>query len=120
MHFIAMVWIAGRRGIAGQLSVFDMNHLSMAIGPGNEPMMSWISAVSLRLAGVPAFALTTAFACALVISAPAQAGSGKSTQDEVEALTRKAAAIVETRGGRSRARCSTRTVSSNTARSTST
>jgi cytochrome c len=61
-------------------------------------MMSWISALSRRLAEVPAFALTTAFACALVISAPAQAGSGKPTRDEVEALTRKAAAIVETQG----------------------
>ena len=93
-----MIWIAARRGIAGQLSVLHANHLSVAIGPGNEPMMSWISAMSRRLAGVPAFALTTAFACALVISAPAQAGSGKPTPDEVEALTRKAAAIVETQG----------------------
>jgi hypothetical protein len=93
-----MIWIAARRGIAGQLSVLHANHLSVAIGPGNEPMMSWISAVSRRLAGVSAFALTIAFACALVISAPAQAGSGKPTQDEVEALTRKAATIVETQG----------------------
>src|SRR5687767_12749486 len=93
-----MVWIAARRGIAGQLSVLHANHLSVAIGPGHEPMMSWISAVSRRLAGVSALALATAFACALVISAPAQAGSGKPTPDEVEALTRKAAAIVETQG----------------------
>jgi cytochrome c len=61
-------------------------------------MMSWISTVSRRLARVPAFALMTAFACALVISAPVHAGSGKPTQDEVEALTRKAAAIVESQG----------------------
>ena len=33
-----------------------------------------------------------------MISAPAHAGSGKPTQDEVAALTRKAAAIVETQG----------------------
>jgi signal transduction histidine kinase len=65
-------------------------------------MMSWISAVisvmSRQLAGVPAFALTTAFACALVILAPARADQLKPTQDEVAALTRKAAAIVETQG----------------------
>jgi cytochrome c len=98
MHFVATIWIAACRGIAGQLSVLHANHLSVAIGPGNEPMMSWISTVSRRLARVPAFALMTAFACALVISAPVHAGSGKPTQDEVEALTRKAAAIVESQG----------------------
>jgi hypothetical protein len=94
--------IVACRGIAGQLSVLRANHLSVAIGPGNEPMMSWISTVTStvnrRLAGVPAFALTAAFACALVISAPARADQAKPTQEEVVALTRKAAAIVETQG----------------------
>ena len=61
-------------------------------------MMSWIFTVSRRLAGVPALALTTALACALVVSAPARADHDKPTRDEVVALTRKAAAIVETQG----------------------
>jgi cytochrome c len=61
-------------------------------------MMSWISAVSRRWAGVSVLALTIAFTSALVMQGSAHAGSGKPTRDEVEALTRKAAAIVETQG----------------------
>ena len=68
-----MIWIAARRGIAGQLSVLDAHHLSVAIGLGNEPMMSWISAVSRRLAGVPVLALTLFMALTLMISGPAHA-----------------------------------------------
>jgi signal transduction histidine kinase len=61
-------------------------------------MKSWIFAVSRRLAGIPVLALTRFLAWALVVSGPARAGQVKPTQDEVEALTRKAAAIVETQG----------------------
>ena len=91
----------GSPPVVGLLTSFPFlhaNHLSVAIGPGNEPMMSWISAVSRRWAGVSVLALTIAFASALVMQEPAHAGSGKPTRDEVEALTRKAAAIVETQG----------------------
>jgi cytochrome c len=86
------------RGIAGQLSVLRANHLSATVGPGNEPMMSWISEVSRRLAGVPVLALTVSLVWALVVSGPARADQVRPTQEEVEALTRKAAAIVETQG----------------------
>jgi cytochrome c len=74
------------------------NHLSVAIGPENEPMMSRISTVSRRLAGIPVLVLMIAFASALVVSSSARAETVKPTHEEVAALTRKAAAIVETQG----------------------
>ena len=61
-------------------------------------MMSWISAVSRRLTGVPCLPCTVSLVWALVVSGPARADQVKPTQEEVEALTRKAAAIVETQG----------------------
>ena len=62
-------------------------------------MMSWISAVSRRLTGVPVLALVTvSLVWALVVSGPARADQVKPTQEEVEALSRKAAAGEETQG----------------------
>jgi signal transduction histidine kinase len=60
--------------------------------------MSWISARAWQLIGVPAAALTLFLIGALAISGPAVADPGKPGQDEVAALTRKAAAIIEAQG----------------------
>ena len=60
--------------------------------------MSWMFAISRRLAGVSFLTLTIAFAWALVMPGPTRAESAKPTQDEVVALTRKAVEIIETQG----------------------
>src|SRR3954451_16738914 len=60
--------------------------------------MSWISARARQLIGVPAAALTLFLVWALAISGPTAADPGKPDQDEVTALTRKAAAVIETEG----------------------
>ena len=65
-------------------------------------MISWISALcrrpaSLRAVGLT-MALTTLLTWALAISGPTLADPIKPTRDEVAALTRKAAVIVETQG----------------------
>jgi cytochrome c len=60
--------------------------------------MSWISARARQLIGVPAAALTLFLVWALAISGPTVADPGKPDQDEVTALTRKAAAVIETEG----------------------